>query len=157
MLNSVRHFSALIVIIFYYEGASLTAVIRRAVPLLSRVRVKKWGHFNGVIWRSLTCILFYQSKVYHLNLSKLEAFSIWTWLFQCPRHVRRNSEKLSAQIFYLSESYKSNIFVNYYVSAITENFFHLIWIQIDCYSVVRSWGNRKRDNTLSLACYWVGL
>ena len=49
-------------------------------------------------------------------------FYIWTWLFQGPRHVARNSEKLSAQKIYLSESYKSNIFVNYYVSAITEFF-----------------------------------
>ena len=66
-------------------------------------------------------------------------------------------EKLVPLFFYLSEGYESHIFVNYYVSAIPENFFHVIWTQIDCYSTLRSGSFRKKDNTLSFACYWAGL
>ena len=53
MSNLVRQLSAQIAIIFYYERGSLTAFIRRAVLLLFKIGVKKWGQFNGVISNSL--------------------------------------------------------------------------------------------------------
>ena len=65
--------------------------------------------------------------------------------------------KTGATFFLFVGGYKSHIFVNYYVSAIPENFFHVIWTQIDCYSTLRSGSFRKKDNTLSFACYWAGL
>ena len=46
-------------------------------------------------------------------------------------HVTNFYEKWFGKQKYLSEGYKSIIFVNIDVSGITENFFHEIWIQID--------------------------
>ena len=50
------------------------AAIRWIVPLFSKVRVKKWGHFNGVIWNSLS---WTGSKLLTMNYFLKRRAELW--------------------------------------------------------------------------------